>query len=108
MDSYWIAGKVGAVVAALSLLRRDTRALVCSWAASIFIFYLIVARYAGSQGRGLQYHIYSAPLVVLCGAVAFERLARGRAGRALAIGLFGVMTLHQAVVSRHVLAERAS
>ena len=85
----WVAGLIGTALVVIGLLSPSSpvpRSLTIPWSAVTLLYYLIVARYAGS-GMGHHYHIYAAPLAALLfasgTAVSFasrSRIAR-RGGR---------------------------
>ncbi len=81
-DVGWAAGPGAAALAILGFVanRGDLwRTLGGSWAMTLLLYYLVVARYAGDP-RGLQYHVYAAPLIALMAGGGFESLLR-KAGK---------------------------
>jgi 4-amino-4-deoxy-L-arabinose transferase-like glycosyltransferase len=68
-------GYAGAALALLALLRTRSFALA-AWLAVLLVYYAIVARYAGAEERGPQYHVYAAAPLALATALGAEALWR--------------------------------
>src|SRR5262249_52249593 len=80
IDLRGCTGYAGAQLALLALLRPRSFALA-AWLAVLLLYYAIVARYAGAEQRGPQYHVYAAvplALAMAMGAEALWRAARAR------------------------------
>jgi 4-amino-4-deoxy-L-arabinose transferase-like glycosyltransferase len=109
IESAWTVGPVGvllAIVGFFSIRTRDWRALVIGWAATTFLYYFIVARYAGDEKIGLQYHLYAVPLVALLTAAGWSRVSRHPKVRAwLAFLLFAGVIGYQVVADVLILAK---
>lgn len=61
IDVVYGMGYTGTLLALLAMFFGRTRwlRLACvGWLAVVFVYYLIVARYAGHESRGIQYHVY--------------------------------------------------
>ena len=84
IDVLYGMGYAGTLLAVLALLCGRPRPLrfVCgAWLLVLFVYYLIVARYAGHESRGIQYHVYVAVPLALAtagGAAVAHRLLRAR------------------------------
>ncbi|MEC7584444.1 MAG: glycosyltransferase family 39 protein [Planctomycetota bacterium] len=65
---------IGTLFVVLALFAARPLALrsgLWTWLAVLLVYYMIVARYAGHESRGLQYHVYAAvPLALAVGAGA--------------------------------------
>jgi hypothetical protein len=73
-------GNAGAALAVLALLRTRSFALA-AWFCVLVLYYVIVARYAGAEQRGPQYHVYAAvplALATAMGAGALWGIVRAR------------------------------
>jgi 4-amino-4-deoxy-L-arabinose transferase-like glycosyltransferase len=105
----WMTGPAGALLALYVLLATRTRGLrdlAFAWAATLLVYYCIVARYAGDQGRGLHYHIYAAPLYALLSAGGVALLWRRWRVRPAVIGLVVVSVIgYQAAIDGLILAR---
>jgi hypothetical protein len=75
IDVRGCTGYAGALLALLALLRSRAFALA-AWLAVLLLYYAIVARYAGGEERGIQYHVYAAVPVALATAMGAEALWR--------------------------------
>jgi hypothetical protein len=108
-DSIWVAGPGAAVLAVPGWWAnrgRSWRLLGASWACTLLLYYLIVARYAGG-GQGLQYHLYAAPLLSLMAGraidAAVQALANPRwAGSAVCMAVIAL----QVPQNIHVIRQR--
>lgn len=83
MDTMWTLGPVGAMLALASLLgrrRSDLKLVGRTWAAVLVVYYCIVARYAGDERAGIQYHVYAAPLAAILAAAGLDAAVRWAAG----------------------------
>jgi 4-amino-4-deoxy-L-arabinose transferase-like glycosyltransferase len=101
-DSMWVAGPGAAILAVVGWWidrRRSWRLLGASWAGTLLLYYLIVARYAGSA-RGLQYHLFAAPLVALMAGKGVEGV-----GRRLAAGRWAFLAVAAAAIALQVPLE---
>ncbi len=61
IDVVYGMGYTGSLLAVLAMLfgrPRALRATLVGWLMVVFLYYLIVARYAGHESRGIQYHVY--------------------------------------------------
>ncbi len=106
MDAANILGYGGSLLAVPGLLfwRGPLfRVAVPAWILVLFVYYLIVARYAGHEGRGLHYHLAAAPPLCLCvgaGAVVLRDWLGRLTGRTwpgivLVAGLLGLLVFQQ-------------
>jgi hypothetical protein len=112
MESVWTVGPVGSVLALLGLIRyRMTgwRVLVIPWGVVTFLYYFIVARYAGHQGLGLHYHLFAAPLVALLTTGGFAVMFPVRRKKRWVIPtLFVLVFGYQGICNFRVLAMEQS
>ena len=82
IDVLYGVGYAGTLLAVFALLRARPRALrfaCAAWLLVLLVYYMIVARYAGHESRGIQYHVYVAVPLALAtggGAAAAHRLLR--------------------------------
>jgi 4-amino-4-deoxy-L-arabinose transferase-like glycosyltransferase len=109
IDVGWMTGPIGALLCVYALLAtrtRGLRTLALAWGATLILYYCIVARYAGDQGRGLHYHIYAAPLYALLTAGGIAMLWRRATATPRLIGLVLVAVLgYQAAIDGLILAK---
>ncbi len=79
MDVLWILGPVGFLCALVGIFfysEPGWRRLLIPWGITLVLYYMIVGRYAGFQGRGLQYHIFAAPLLSIAGAAGLSQVIK--------------------------------
>ncbi len=78
-DVYYGMGYAGTALVVLGLLfaRCGLRGHLLRWLAVLVVYYLIVARYAGHESRGLHYHVYAVvplALALAAGAQSARRI----------------------------------
>lgn len=52
--------------------------LVYGWLLAAAIYYLAVARYCGHEGRGMHYHVFTAPLLAMLAGAGLDAVQRRR------------------------------
>ena len=79
MSMLQTVGVVGSVLALIGFLahsQREWRNFSWAWLISFAIYCLILGRSTGDEGRGLQYHIFAAPLMALATAAGLYLFIR--------------------------------
>ncbi len=107
IDTFWAVGPVGAAVALLALVgvrRAPFRVLLIGWSVTIFLYYLIVARYAEFA---FQYHLFTAPLLALAAAAGVTMVRRATRTRWPAWALIVGILAYQCVKDAYVVQERS-
>jgi 4-amino-4-deoxy-L-arabinose transferase-like glycosyltransferase len=94
LDRVWLLTEAGLVLFLIGLgvsLRRRRPLLIPFGTLTLFVYYLIVARYA-QEKWGLHYHIYALPYAALGGGLGLEwLLSRATRARVLIPAAFGLL-----------------
>ncbi|MGE3174857.1 MAG: ArnT family glycosyltransferase [Planctomycetota bacterium] len=99
IDVVYGMGYTGSLLALLAMgMGRPLvlRYAVIAWLAVVFVYYMIVARYAGHESRGIQYHVYvlvPLSLATAGGAMSAWRYLRHRMPRRWAMAAVAVPIL---------------
>jgi hypothetical protein len=96
IERLYVTGYSGMALALFGIaFHRRPRfvALCAAWIGTLFLYYLIVARYAGVEGRGRHYHIYAALPFALAIGGGLSVLLRipGRGGPLLLAAAFSAI-----------------
>src|SRR5204862_835678 len=76
IEIQWLFGLTGGALALAGLAFArpvPLQRLLRCWAATLLVYYLLVARMSGSADAGSHYHVYGAPLWALAIAAALQR-----------------------------------
>ncbi|GEM_PF-1249980 len=76
IEAKWVLGWGGLFLAFLGVFSfpREGRRFYRSGLLALFLYYLLVARYCGHEGRGTQYHLYAAPWLAWGATAGFSAL----------------------------------